>query len=607
MRRNMNVALVSVGLLLGTAGCNSFLTGDKLSNDPNNPTSGSIQTLLVGIQGGQFAFQEGTAAMMVCEWVQQCGATNGRFVEQAGRYVFGAGSNIGANAGDWLSIYAAGGLIDMDTIINVAGRSSDAVSQEFVGIAEVWKAFTVGSAADMWGSIPYSQIRTSATPALDSQLVVYDTVQAILDRAITTLTASGSNAIPQDLVFGGDAAKWIATAHTLKARYFLHTVEAAANGKLGARTVANVFTDAIAQATSGIADASGASDFRSFHVAGVLTQQNMWSQFQTNSAFASDLESGKALVDYMKGRNDPRLGDYFCQNAPLAALWKPTNKYKIGAKIQDPNGNRDSVSAATQDSLSGATEPIWPVTVGGTVVDNHVTWTQFGRPWKASNAYKVGANLKDPNGNAQQVTTAGTSGATEPVWSTTFLGTTTDGTVTWTSQGSLPYGGDDFNVPQPNVGDFGCEPLRFSADFRQPYVTYQENQLILAEANLALGNTAAAETNLNNAYAVAGVTSSATGVVGAALLDSIMMEKYVVMFQNIEALSDYRRTCIPNLAYVSGNVLGLTAVPGELFYPQTERNVNSQNIPTESSEVNGGVRTSSDVKPCTGAGSQAYP
>ena len=49
MRRNMNVALVSLGLLLGTAGCNSFLTGDKLSTDPNNPATATIQTLLVGI------------------------------------------------------------------------------------------------------------------------------------------------------------------------------------------------------------------------------------------------------------------------------------------------------------------------------------------------------------------------------------------------------------------------------------------------------------------------------------------------------------------------------------------------------------------------------
>src|SRR2546430_3109262 len=141
MRRNMTVALASLALLLGTAGCNSFLTGENLSNDPNNPAQATIQTLFSGIQGGQFAFQEGTVPMMVCMWVQQCGATNGRFVEQAGRYVFGAGSNIGANNVDWATIYTGGGLIDMDTIAKMATAAGGSI---FLGIDLGWKAFTLG-------------------------------------------------------------------------------------------------------------------------------------------------------------------------------------------------------------------------------------------------------------------------------------------------------------------------------------------------------------------------------------------------------------------------------------------------------------------------------
>ena len=498
MRRNMNVALVSLGLLLGTTGCNSFLTGDKLSTDPNNPATATIQTLLVGIQGGQFAFQEGTVPTMVCMWMQQCGATNGRYVEQAGRYVFGAGSNIAANGTDWATIYTGGGLIDMDTIAKLAITAGDSL---YLGIDLVWKAFTLGSATDMWGSIPYSQIRTSPTPALDSQLVLYDTTQRILSRAIAALQASRDSSLggikartlpaPPDLIFVATptpsqrAADWIAVAHTLKARYFLHTVEAAANGKLGGRTVANVFTDVLAEATSGISDATGASDFRSFHTGSGYPQSNAWFTFQDNSAFGGDLESGKALVDYMNARSDPRRADYFCPNS-----------------------------------------------TGG-------------------------------------------------------------------------YTGDDFNVPQADVSAFDCEPTRFSNNFRVPFVTYQENQLILAEANLALGNAAVANTHLNAALAV--VPLPADTVTGPTLLDSIMMEKYVVMFQNIEALSDYRRTCIPVLTPVIPNVLSnLPAVPGELFYPQTERNANS-NVPTESQEVAAHVRTQSDVSACTGPGAQAYP
>ena len=53
MRRNATVALVSLGLLLGTTGCDAFLTGTKLSENPNLPTAGAIQPLFVGVQAGQ--------------------------------------------------------------------------------------------------------------------------------------------------------------------------------------------------------------------------------------------------------------------------------------------------------------------------------------------------------------------------------------------------------------------------------------------------------------------------------------------------------------------------------------------------------------------------
>ena len=54
--------------------------------------------------------------------------------------------------------------------------------------------------------------------------------------------------------------------------------------------------------------------------------------------------------------------------------------------------------------------------------------------WAANTALTLGYTVIDPNGMIQQVTTAGTTGATEPTWSTgpAYNGTTTDGTVTWT-------------------------------------------------------------------------------------------------------------------------------------------------------------------------------
>jgi len=540
MRRNTCVALASLGLLLGTAGCNTFLTGDKLSNNPNLPTAASIQQLFVGVQAGQFAFEEGTVAMMMCEWVQACSAANGRFVQQAGQYVFGEGSNIGANGGDWISVYDGGGLVDIKQIEADATTTGDST---YLGIAKIWEAFTMGTASDMWGDIPYSQaVGTTTAPQLDQRFTILANIQTVLDQAIAELT-NGAGAGPgtADLVFHGSRAKWIAAAWTLKARYFMHTAES-----LGVPA----YNNALAAAANGIADATGAGDFASFHTS-ATSERNMWTQFQTSSGFGTDLEAGKALVDIMNARRDPRRAQYFCKT--VNAAWQSAHKYSLGQQILDPNNAIEVISAVTLDSLSGATQPTFATTAGATTTDNHVTWTNAGPP----------------------------------------------------------YGGDDFNTPPPagSVSSFSCLPPRFQATTRIPYASYVENELILAEALNQTGNDASALTHLNKVRtfvnanfgrpAPAGSDSLPTlaGITGAALLDSIMIEKYVSLFQNMESMSDYRRTCIPNIR-PSHNTQGFTKVPGRLFYPQNERNVNP-NIPDPSVQLaTHGFRNQGDLDNC---------
>jgi hypothetical protein len=60
--------------------------------------------------------------------------------------------------------------------------------------------------------------------------------------------------------------------------------------------------------------------------------------------------------------------------------------------------------------------------------------------WQASTAYTLGQEVLDTHFHIQVVITAGTSGTTTPVWSAARGTTTTDGTVTWFSQG-LPAAG----------------------------------------------------------------------------------------------------------------------------------------------------------------------
>ena len=528
MRRTTNVALVSLGLLLGTAGCDSFLTGDKLSQDPNRPTIASAQQLFIGVQAGQFAFQEGTVAMMMCEWVQSCSAGNSRFVQQAAQYVFNETSNIAANGGDWINAYAGGGLVDIKRLEDAVGAANDSV---WLGITQMWEALTMGTVSSMWGDVPYSEAVSGKTsPVLDDRFVILGNLQTLLTTAIANLQKTGTGPGVNDLVFGGDVANWTKAAWTLKARYYMQTAES---------LPATAYTAAIAAALNGISDPTGASDFSSFHTT-ATSERNMWTQFQTSSGFGTDLEAGQELVNILKARNDPRLAKYYCK--ATTAAWKTATKYKTNGAILDPNGNMEQVTAVTLDSMSGATQPVWPTLAGAPTVDNHVTWINRG----------------------------------------------------------LPYVGDDFNTPPPPpVSNFTCLPPRFQADARIPYVGYVENQLILAEAyhSQPTPDDVSALNHLNSARATVPLPALA-GITGAALLDSIMIEKYAAMYQNIESINDYRRTCIPNLT-PSKNSQNFRNVPGRLFYPQNERNVNT-NVPDPSVQLaTHGFRNKGDVLACT--------
>jgi hypothetical protein len=117
---------------------------------------------------------------------------------------------------------------------------------------------------------------------------------------------------------------------------------------------------------------------------------------------------------------------------------------------------------------------------------------------------------------------------------------------------------------------------RLNGAFPQPFVTWEENQLIIAEASYQVDHSDASSTARNALQAVwtaNGVTLAmpAPGTPGPndPLLKAIMTEKYIGNFQNIDAWQDWKRTGIPNLVPAAGGV-----IPRRLVYPLSERNTN---------------------------------
>ena len=148
-------------------------------------------------------------------------------------------------------------------------------------------------------------------------------------------------------------------------------------------------------------------------------------------------------------------------------------------------------------------------------------------------------------------------------------------------------GKDRNNISVPSTATpSNLSTVRRALPFRQPIVTWAENQLIIAEAQCAPDVTTATfpKTCTGSAAALAAAlipvnnvrSSVGLAALAAVTLDDIMTEKYLAQFQNIDVWNDYKRTCIPSTIRPYGTA---TEVPGRMNYASTERNTNP-NIPS---------------------------
>ncbi len=170
---------------------------------------------------------------------------------------------------------------------------NEALGKTIIGIAQTYKALLLGEAAATYGSIPITQDGTNP-PAFVSQIDAYKEVQTILDAAIANFASA--KAISRDLNYGGDGAKWIAAANSLKARFYLHIGQ---------------YTEALAAANNGISDAANNLYGKFSNSAGEYANWGMWVQNEGET-----IRGEKYFVDLLKSEpGDKRLAEYFKPNA----------------------------------------------------------------------------------------------------------------------------------------------------------------------------------------------------------------------------------------------------------------------------------------------------
>jgi hypothetical protein len=307
MLKPRTLALVAALTAIATSGCNNFLTGDKLNNNPNKPISATADQLFIGVEVAVMGQWETYPMNLLPLWAQQIAGVNRQWATYS---VYSAGTDDLTSDGMWNAFYDAGGLAD---IRRGEKEASDDGNQKQVGQFRVLEALYMGTAADIWGSVPYDSAGTPF-PKFDSQAEVYAHVQAVLDSAITDLAGAGNGAVA-DFYFAGDFDKWTAVAHTLKARFYMHTAE---NQDFSYNTT--ILQQVLDETAQGIADPSGSLETK--HSQNNL-EQNLFYQFLVGSR-KGDVEPSAIHINLAKQFNDDvLLAQTYSKNASNQYVGSP--------------------------------------------------------------------------------------------------------------------------------------------------------------------------------------------------------------------------------------------------------------------------------------------
>lgn len=127
--------------------------------------------------------------------------------------------------GLWNNVYADL-WPDIDALLAIAEPNGFDVH---AGSAKIMKAYSMMIMVDLLKDVPFSEALQGTdviSPAADDGASVYDAAIALLDEAIGQLDGTNAAAPAYEGFYGGDPAKWIKFANTLKLRAALNTGDA---------------------------------------------------------------------------------------------------------------------------------------------------------------------------------------------------------------------------------------------------------------------------------------------------------------------------------------------------------------------------------------------
>lgn len=220
--------------------------------------------------------------------------------------------------GLWNSNLYSGGLKDLEDVIT---QGTIEENWHYVGIAKLMKAYTFSLMVDLWNDIPYSEAFNAEIdmPAYDSGSEVYANLEALIIEALgdlnkTSVLSPGSD----DVVYGGDLAKWERMGNTLLLKMYNQT--RLVDSSVGPKMESLIAQDNLIQ--------SSTDDFQLLY-GDTAAPENRMSLFEVDYVIRLDNRIANYFNDLLTGNNDPRIPYY---------LYNQTPGVFIGRDSGNPNG-----------------------------------------------------------------------------------------------------------------------------------------------------------------------------------------------------------------------------------------------------------------------------
>lgn len=310
-------------MLLGGSCTDSVM--DRINRNESNPPASAVSAkfqLTDAIVSTVFSTVGGNMAWFASSYTEQ---------------MFGAGNNLlmyaelrdpSATAAastfnnEWRNTYA-----NLQNLKQMRQKCSpggiNAGQTDLLGMAEVLWCVEWHALATLFGDVPYSEALDShnKTPRLDAQADIYADLLRITDDAVAHLEdAVGRNlntAGAQDFLYQGDAQKWLALAHAVKARMLLD----------GSVRHPDALAEAGNEAQAALDAGFAGAWLRVFNGLGV---DNPWAAFQRSRKYLGANTTLAAMLD-----DDPRLGVYACDTFGTGITSAPAGDATLAITTQE--------------------------------------------------------------------------------------------------------------------------------------------------------------------------------------------------------------------------------------------------------------------------------